>query len=77
MPELVLVDINEYFYRSSEGEDDEDISPEKRRGIPIYRVYDDERAYFKITSKRNGMYHLSGKYGDLGWVYPSAIIEWL
>ena len=77
MPQLVLVDINEYFYYSSEGEYDEDISPEKRRGKHIYDVYDDERAYFKITSKSNGMYHLSGKYGDLGWVYPSAIIEWL
>ena len=31
----------------------------------------------RVTRERNGMYHLAGKYGDLGWVYPSAIIEFL
>lgn len=68
MPRLVLVNINEHFYSDSEGHG---------KGWPISKVYNDEREQLRITNERNGMYHLAGKYGDLGWVYPSAIIEWL
>ena len=77
MPKIVIVDIDSHFYKSSEGEDDDDIPANERRGWPIRRVCSDESAHFKVTSERNGMYHLTGKYGNLGWVYPSAIIEWL
>jgi len=61
----VIVDIDEYFYSDSEG---------NGKGWPISRVYHDERPEMRITKERNGMYHLAGKYGDLGWVYPSAVI---
>ena len=76
MPKIVWLDTSEYFYRSSEGEYDEDISPELRRGKHIYEVVDDESDYFHVTNERNGMIHLAGKYGNLGWVYPSAVIKW-
>ena len=77
MSKIVIIDIDSYFYKSSEGEDDYDIPPNERRGWPISRVYNDEGEHFKVTNERNGMYHIAGKYGNLGWVYPSAIIEWL
>lgn len=65
---LVLVNINEHFYSDSEGHG---------RGWPISKVYKDEHTQMRITKERNGMYHLAGKYGDLGWVYPSAVITFL
>ena len=65
---LVLVDINSYFYSDSEG---------NGKGWRISSVIDDEYAEMRITKKRNGMYHLAGKYGNLGWVYPSAIVRFL
>ena len=65
---IVIVDINEYFYSDSEG---------NGKGWQISRVYHDERPQMRITKERNGMYHLAGKYGDLGWVYPSAVIKFL
>jgi len=64
----VLIDVNEYFYEDSKG---------KGQGWPIKKVIKDEENEMRITKERNGMYHLAGKYGDLGWVYPSAIIEFL
>lgn len=63
----ILVDIDSHFYETSKGEG---------KGWRISRVYDDERAFFKINRVDPGKpcpYHLSGKYGDLGWVSPFAI----
>ena len=74
---IVYVDIDSHFYMSSEGEYDKDIPPDKRRGWPIRKDYKDEHEQLRITKERNGMYHIEGKYGNLGWVYPSAIVEWL
>ena len=65
---IVVVTINSYFYEDSEGHG---------KGWKISTVYNDEKSQLRITKERNGMYHLAGKYGDLGWVYPDAIIEFL
>lgn len=65
----ILVDIDSHFYEDSYGEGE---------GWRIRKVYNDEYAYFKINRVAPGRpcpYHLCGKYGDLGWVSPSAIIR--
>ncbi len=65
---LVIVDIKEDFYKDSDG---------SGKGICISSIYKDERTKMTITREKNGMYCLTGKYGVLGWVYPSAIITFL
>lgn len=62
----VIVDKNARFYTDSD-------CPSGTIG----QVCRNESPKFRITKQRNGMYHLSGKYGDLGWVYSSAIIKYL
>jgi len=67
--ETVLVDLDSHFYKSCYGEG---------KGWPIRKVYNDEKDYFVINHTKYGKpcpYHLKGKYGDLGWVEPSAIIR--
>ena len=64
---VVRISLNEHFYRDSDG---------NGRGWPISKVYDDEYAHFTINYVAPGKpkpIHLHGKYGDLGWVSPSAI----
>ncbi len=65
---LVIVDTDEYIYSNSEGHG---------RGFRISLVLNYEHPQIIITKERNGMYHIAGKYGKLGWVYPSAIITFL
>ena len=67
--ETVLVDLDSHFYKSCYGEG---------KGWPIRKVYNDEKDYFIINHTKYGKpcpYHLKGKYGNLGWVKPSAIIR--
>lgn len=64
---IVRVSLYEHFYRDSDG---------NGQGWPISKVYDDEHEHFRINHVNPGHskpIHLSGKYGDLGWVSPSAI----
>lgn len=66
---IVIVDLDSYFYRDSDG---------NGRGWPISKVYNDESEHFTINHVNPGHecpYHIHGKYGDLGWVRPSAIIR--
>ena len=64
----IYVYLDSYFYKTSYGEG---------KGWPISKVYDDEHDYFTINRvaplNRPCPYHISGKYGDLGQVSPSAI----
>lgn len=64
----IYVYLDSHFYRTSYGEGE---------GWPIRKVYKDEREYFTINRvaplNRPCPYHISGKYGDLGWVAPDAI----
>lgn len=63
----VIVDKNARFYTDS-------YCPSS---MTIGQVCREESPMLRITKERNGMYHLSGKYGDIGWVYSSAIIQFL
>lgn len=63
----VIVDKNAPYYTDSTCQ----------RGTTIGDVCRDESPRFRITKQKNGMYHLSGQYGDLGWVYRSAIRKFL
>lgn len=63
----VIVDKNARFYTDS--------SCQSRRTIG--QVCGEESPMLRITRQRDGMYHLSGKYGDIGWVDSSAIIQFL
>ena len=73
MPKIVIVDIDSHFYKSSEGEDDDDIPANERRGWPIRRVCSDESAHFKVTSEthiwnviksQNGYLHIDVTWDD-------------
>ena len=67
--ETVLVDLDSHFYKTCYGEG---------KGWPISKVYNDEKDYFLINHSMPGTpcpYHLKGKYGNLGWVRPNAIIR--
>ena len=67
--ETVLVDLDSHFYKTCYGEG---------KGWPIRKVYNDEKDYFLINHSMPGTpcpYHLKGKYGNLGWVRPNAIIR--
>lgn len=67
---VILVDLDSHFYRTSYGEG---------QGWTIRSVYNDEKSYFRINHvappNRPCPYHIAGKYGDLGWVSPNAIIR--
>ena len=66
---VVVISLNEHFYADADG---------NGKGWPISRVYNDEREHFTINYFKPGKpkpIHLHGKYGDLGWVSPSAIIR--
>lgn len=66
----VLLDLDSYFYKTSYKEG---------KGWKIRTVYNDEHEHFRINRKiypgRPCPYHVAGKYGDLGWVEPIAIIR--
>ena len=54
--------MNARFYRDSEG---------NGPGLRIRDVYNDEKGYMRVDRVNPGSshpYHISGKYGPLGWV---------